>query len=80
MVSLLARLAYLAVAACYLVNGTRAAPADGSSLVARKSSATQAAPRFVIYDDKYVSGAAPPPSLIQVISQSSILLVQPHLI
>ncbi|KZV73519.1 carbohydrate-binding module family 5 protein [Peniophora sp. CONT] len=68
MVSLFVRLASLAAAAFYLVGTASAAPANfTTSLGPRKASktqATQAAPHFVVYDDKYVTGAAPAPSVI----------------
>lgn len=68
MVSLFGRLASFAVAVAYLAGIASAAPANAVSLVPRKASKTQdtpAAPHFVIYDDKYVSGAAPDPSVIE---------------
>ncbi|VDC07602.1 unnamed protein product [Peniophora sp. CBMAI 1063] len=67
MVHLFARLASLAAVVACLVASASAAPSYATDLVARKASKTQAtpaAPHFVVYDDKYVTGAAPSPTVI----------------
>ena len=69
MVSFLTRLASVAAAASCFIGIASAAPATTTTdLVTRKASKTQAtpaAPHFVVYDDKYVTGAAPDPSVIE---------------
>ncbi len=56
--------------AAYLLLAVVAAPfsyeAANSTLEARATHATQAAPHFVIYGDKYISGVTGPPTVSEI--------------